>query len=214
MSIDINTDKKIAKLVLVRHGESEYNAKDLWTGWLDVPLTEKGREEARRAGEEIKDIKIDAVFVSDLIRSKQTWEEIAKVLGLEKLEATEAWEIKERSYGDLAGQNKFEVKKKYGDEQWLKWRRGWDEKIPNGETLKDVYNRCVPFFQEKVLPLLKSGKNVLLSDHGNSFRALVKYLDKIEDSEIYKLEIPTGTVYIYDFDSEGNILKKEIRADK
>lgn len=214
MTIDINTDKKIAKLVLVRHGESEYNAKDLWTGWLDMPLTEKGRLEARRAGEEIKDIKIDAVFVSDLIRSKQTWEEMAKVLGLENLVVMEAPEIKERDYGDFSGQNKFEIKKKYGDDQWLKWRRGWDEPIPNGETLKDVYNRCVPFFQNKILPLLKSGKNVLLSAHGNSLRALAKYLDNIEDSEIYKLEIPTGTVYVYDFDSEGNVLKKEIRADK
>jgi 2,3-bisphosphoglycerate-dependent phosphoglycerate mutase len=214
MSIDINTDKKTAKLVLVRHGESEYNAKDLWCGWVDAPLTEKGRLEARRAGEEIKDIKIDVVFVSDLIRSKQTWEEMAKVLGLESLETIQAPEIKERNYGVLTGLNKWEAKEKYGEEQWLKWRRGWDEPIQNGETLKDVYNRCVPYFQNKVLPLLESGKNVLLSDHGNSLRALVKYLDKIEDSEIYKLEIPTGTVYIYDFDSEGNILKKEIRADK
>jgi len=204
----------MSKLILVRHGQSEYNAKDLWTGWIDVPLTELGRKEAKKAGEEIKDLKIDVVFVSDLIRSKQTWEEMAKVLDLEDLITTEAPEIKERSYGILAGLNKWEVKKKYGDEKWLKWRRAWDEPIPNGETLKDVYDRVVPYYEKTILPLLKEGKNVLLSDHGNSLRALVKYLDNIPNDEVYKLEIPTGTVYIYDIDSNGKIIKKEIRIEK
>jgi 2,3-bisphosphoglycerate-dependent phosphoglycerate mutase len=106
------------------------------------------------------------------------------------------------------------VKEKYGDEQWLKWRRGWNESIPNGETLKDVYNRTVPYYEGNILPLLKSGKNVLLSAHGNSLRALVKYLDNISDLEIYKLEIPTGEVYIYDIDAEGKITNKEIRSKK
>jgi 2,3-bisphosphoglycerate-dependent phosphoglycerate mutase len=204
----------MSKLILVRHGQSEYNAKDLWTGWVDSPLTELGKIEAQKAGEEIKDLKIDVVFVSDLIRSKQTWEEMAKVLGLENLPTTEAPEIKERSYGDLVGLNKWEVKKKYGDEQWLKWRRGWDEPIPNGETLKDVYNRVVPYYEKIILPLLKSGENVLLSAHGNSLRALVKYLDNIPNDEIYKLEIPTGTVYVYELDSSGKIVDKEIRENK
>lgn len=204
----------MSKLILVRHGQSEYNAKDLWTGWTDVPLTELGRTEARDAGREVKDLKIDVVFVSDLIRSKQTWEEMARVLNLENLPIMEAPEIKERSYGDLAGLNKWEVKKKYGDEQWLKWRRGWDELIPNGETLKDVYDRVIPFYQENVLSLLKSEKNVLLSAHGNSLRALVKYLDDISNKEIYKLEIPTGTVYVYEVDSNGKIIDKEIRFEK
>lgn len=204
----------MAKLILVRHGESEYNAKDLWTGWLDVPLSEKGIIEAREAGEKIKDIKIDTVFISDLIRSKQTWKEMAKILNLENITPIEAWEIKERSYGDLAGLNKWEVKDKYGEEQWLKWRRGWNEPIPNGETLKDVYERTVPYFQKSILPILKEEKNVLLSAHGNSLRALVKYLDKIEDNKICNLEIPTGTVYVYDLNSEGEILKKEIRIKK
>lgn len=204
----------MSKLILVRHGQSEYNAKDLWTGWTDSPLTELGRIEAREAGKEIKDLKVDVVFVSDLIRSKQTWEEMAKVLNLEKLPTIEAPEIKERSYGDLVGLNKWEAKKKYGDEQWLKWRRGWDEPIPNGETLKDVYDRVVPFYEKTILPLLKSGKNVLLSGHGNSLRALVKYLDNIPNDEVYKLEIPTGTVYVYDIDSGGKIIKKGIRVEK
>lgn len=204
----------MAKLILVRHGQSEYNAKDLWAGWTDSPLTELGRIEAREAGEEIKDLKIDVVFVSDLIRSKQTWEEMAKVLNLENLPTIEAPEIKERSYGDLVGLNKWEVKKKYGDEQWLKWRRGWDEPISNGETLKDVYNRVIPFYINTTLPLLESGKNVLLSAHGNSLRALVKYLENIPNDEIWKLEIPTGTVYVYDLDRDGKITNKEIRIEK
>ena len=139
---------------------------------------------------------------------------MAKVLDLEDLITTEAPEIKERSYGILAGLNKWEVKKKYGDEKWLKWRRAWDEPIPNGETLKDVYDRVVPYYEKTILPLLKEGKNVLLSDHGNSLRALVKYLDNIPNDEVYKLEIPTGTVYIYDIDSNGKIIKKEIRIEK
>lgn len=204
----------MSKLILVRHGQSKYNAKDLWTGWTDSPLTELGRIEARGAGKEIRDLKVDVVFVSDLIRSKQTWEEMAKVLNLEKLPTIEAPEIKERNYGDLVGLNKWEAKKKYGDEQWLKWRRGWDEPIPNGETLKDVYDRVVPYYEKTILPLLKSGKNVLLSDHGNSLRALVKYLDNIPNDEVYKLEIPTGTVYVYEIDSGGKIIKKEIRVEK
>ncbi len=204
----------MSKLILVRHGQSEYNAKDLWTGWTDVPLTELGRLEAREAGEEIKDLKVDIVFVSDLIRSKQTWEEMAKVLGLKNLPTIEAKEIKERSYGDLSGLNKWEVKNKYGDEQWLKWRRGWDEPVPNGETLKDVYDRVVPFYLKTILPLLESGKNILLSDHGNSLRALVKYLDNIPNEDIWKLEIPTGTVYVYDIDKDGKITNKEIRVEK
>ena len=204
----------MSKLILVRHGQSEYNAKDLWTGWIDSPLTELGRAEAREAGEEVKDLKIDIVFVSDLIRSRQTWEEMAKVLGLENLPITEAPEIKERSYGDLAGLNKWEVKKKYGDEQWFKWRRSWDEPVPNGETLEDVYNRVVPFYKKTILPLLEAGKNVLLSDHGNSLRALVKYLDNVTNDEICRLEIPTGTVYVYDIDSGGEVARKEIRVEK
>ena len=204
----------MSKLILVRHGESEYNAKGLWYGWTDIRLSEKGKLEAKEAGEEIKDLKIDIVFVSDLIRSKQTWDEMAKVLKLENLPTIISPEIKERNYGDLTGLNKWEVKEKYGEEQWLKWRRGWNEPIPNGETLKDVSSRTVPYYEKHVLPLLKSGKNVLLSAHGNSLRALVKYLDNISDDEVWKLEIPTGMVYIYDLDSQGKITKKEIRTEK
>jgi 2,3-bisphosphoglycerate-dependent phosphoglycerate mutase len=202
----------MAKLILVRHGQSEYNAKDLWAGWTDIPLTEFGRIEAKEAGEEVKDIKVDVVFVSDLVRSKQTWDEMAKVLGLENLVTIEAPEIKERSYGDLAGLNKWEVKSKYGDEQWIRWRRGWDEPIPNGEMLKDVFSRVIPYYENEILPLLKSGKNVLLSSHGNSLRALVKYLENIPNDEIWKLEIPTGTVYVYEVNSNGEIVDKQIRT--
>ena len=202
----------MSKLILVRHGQSEYNAKDLWCGWTDIPLSDAGKIEAKEAGEQIKDLKIDAVFVSDLIRAKQTWQEMAKVLGQENLLPTTAWEIKERNYGILTGLNKYEAKEKYGDEQWLKWRRGWDEPIENGETLKDVYNRVVPYYEKNILPTLESGKNVVISAHGNSLRALVKHLDNIPNDDIYKLEIPTGTVYVYDMDSLGKITNKEIRT--
>ncbi len=201
----------MGKLILVRHGQSEYNARGLWCGFVDSPLTAVGLDEARAAGEAITDLKIDTVFVSDLTRSQQTWSEMAKVLGND-VQPIIAPEIKERDYGDLAGQNKWELKDKYGEEQWMKWRRSWDEVIPGGESLKDVYARVVPFYEQTVLPLLKRGQTVILSAHGNSLRALVKYLDCISDQDVEKLEIATGGILIYDVDSDGKVIGKETRA--
>lgn len=203
----------MAKLILVRHGQSTYNEKGLWAGFIDCPLTDLGREEARAAGEALKDVHIDTVFVSDLLRAQQTWEEMAKVLGCKDIKPIIAPEIKERNYGDLAGKNKWEMKEQYGEEQWMKWRRGWNDDVPGGETLEDVYNRVVPYYQQTILPLLKEGKTVLLSAHGNSLRALVKYLDDISDEDIPKLEIATGGIYVYTIsEADGSIAGKEQRA--
>ena len=195
----------MAYLVLIRHGQSEYNEKGLWAGWTDTPLTELGREEARIAAEELRGVPLDLVFTSDLIRSQQTWEEIAKVLHKEELPITIAPELKERDYGDLAGLNKWDMKEKYGEEQWTNWRRGWDYPIPNGETLKMVYERVVPYYQQHILPLLEGDNNVIISAHGNSLRALVKYMDNLSDEEITKLEIPVVGIYEYRIDHEGKI---------
>lgn len=204
----------MAYLVLVRHGTSEWNAKGLWTGWTDIDLTEKGREEAKQAGEAIKDIHFDVAFTSNLIRAHHTLDEILKVIGQTNIPTYKSHALDEKSYGDLAGKNKWEVKEKYGEDQWMKWRRAWNEPIPNGETLKMVYERVVPYYKETILPYLKKGENVIVSAHGNSLRALVKYLENISDEQIEKLEFGLGEVYVYQIDETGKIVNKEIRAAK
>lgn len=201
----------MAYLVLVRHGESEWNAKDLWTGWTDIPLSEKGKIEARNAGEKIKDLPINIVYISYLIRAKQTWEEINSVLKLEDVQTFEDKALNERDYGIYTGKNKWEIEKEVGVEMFKKIRRSWDEPIENGESLKQVYERVVPYYKLEILPKIEQGKNVLISAHGNSLRALVKYLENIPDGKIAELEIPTGQVYVYKIDQMGKILSKEIR---
>lgn len=200
----------MATLALVRHGESTYNAQGIWTGWDDPPLSEKGREEAQTAGNLIKDIKFDYAFTSPLLRSTQTFDEALKTAGL-TVSPGIAPDFKERNYGDYTGKNKWDVKKQLGEDGFKKLRRAWDDPIPNGETLRDVYNRAVPYYQKEVLPKLKTGKNILIVAHGNSLRALTKYLENISDQGIEDVEIPTGQVIIYQIDSEGKVASKEIR---
>lgn len=200
----------MAYLVLVRHGQSVWNEKGLWTGWTDVDLSEKGREEARVAGETIKDIHFTIAFTSALKRAQQTLEEIKKVVG-QDMPAIANTALNERSYGDLTGKNKWDIKKEYGDEQFSKWRRGWDEPIKNGETLKDVYARVVPYYQQEILPHLEKGENVIIAAHGNSLRSLVKYLDKVSDEDIAQVEIATGEVLIYTINASGVVVSKESR---
>ncbi len=200
----------MAKLVLVRHGESTWNAIGAWTGLTDISLDEKGRELARKDGEVLKNITFQIAFTSKLRRAQQSLDEIKKTLG--EVTTIEDSAINERDYGDLTGKNKLEVEKKYGEEQYLKWRRSWDDPVPNGETLKDVYGRVVPFYQNSILPEIKQGKNILVVAHGNSLRALIKYLENISDKEIPNLELATGEVYIYEMNGEGEITKKEIRG--
>ena len=202
----------MAYLILVRHGISEWNKKGWWTGWNNPPLAPEGHEEAIKAGQSIKDIRLDKAYVSDLIRAAQTLEEIKKTLNQEDMTTIVAPEIKERNYGDLAGKNKWEMKAKYGEEQFMKWRRGWDDPIPNGESLKDVYDREIPYFEKNILPELKEGKNIIMVSSGNPLRALVKYLEHVTDVEIPKLEIGTGEVYVYEIDKKGEVKSKKIRA--
>ncbi len=202
----------MAYLVLVRHGESKWNAIGAWTGLMDISLDEKGYEAARKDALLLKDIKFNTAYTSKLHRAIQTLDEIKKELGCDGLPVVEDGALNERDYGDLTGKNKWEIEKEYGEDQFLKWRRGWDEKIPNGETLKDVYSRVVPYYQQQILPDLKNGKNVLIVAHGNSLRALVKYLENITDADISNLEIATGEIYIYQIDQKGKITSKEIKA--
>ena len=199
-------------LVLVRHGESEWNTLGLWTGWRDIPLTESGHAEARRAAEALDGIKLDVGYTSKLKRARQTLDDITSALGIPDLPVVEDAALNERDYGDLTAKNKWDIQKQYGDEQFLKWRRSWDYPVPGGETLKDVYARVAPYYDQHILPELKAGRNVIVAAHGNSLRALVKHLENIPDAEIPGLEIGTGEVYVYEVDPSGKITSKTIRA--
>lgn len=199
----------MAKLILVRHGESEWNKKGLWTGLTDIGLTEKGRAQGRVAGEELKGISLDFAFTSPLIRAKQTLDEIKGVLGID-VPTFEDRSLSERNYGIYTGKNKWEIKEKVGDGQFLKIRRSWDYQIPQGESLKQVYERVIPYYQTNILPKLKEGKNILIVAHGNSLRALTKYLENIRDENISKLEIQVGEADLFEIDTNGNVLSKNI----
>ncbi len=202
----------MAYLVLVRHGQSDWNALGLWTGLTDISLTEEGREEARRAAAMLSDVKLDVAYTSRLKRAHQTLEEITRALGVSNLPVHEDAALNERDYGELTAKNKWDIQREYGDEQFLKWRRSWDYPVPGGETLKDVYARVVPYYEQHILPDLKAGKNVIVAAHGNSLRALVKHLENVPDEAIPKLEIGTGEVYVYHVDDDGEVLSKQIRA--
>lgn len=202
----------MAYLVLVRHGQSKWNALGLWTGLRDIELSKEGRKEAQRAAKMLKDIPFHATYTSRLKRAKDTLEEIKKILKISHIPSTAHEALNERDYGQLTGKNKWEIKKMHGEEKFKKLRRSWDHPIPGGESLKDVHSRVVPYYQEKILSDLKKGRNVIVSAHGNSLRALVKHLDNIPDHKIAELEIGTGDVNVYEIDSKGKILRKEIRV--
>ncbi len=205
----------MAKLCLIRHGESLWNEENRFTGWTDVPLTEKGRREASLAGEMLKKegIRFDVAYTSVLSRAIETLEICLRALG-QNPPIIKDFHLNERHYGDLQGLNKAETAKRYGEDQVKLWRRSYDVKPPNGESLKDTQARTVPFFENCILPDLKMGKNVLVSAHGNSLRSIVMFLEHISEQDIPLLEIPTGLPILYDVDEEGRILsKKELHPE-
>lgn len=199
----------MANLILVRHGESEWNQRGIWTGLTDIGLSPKGIEESRNAGENLMGFPIDLAYTSPLKRAKQTLGEIKTILNLD-IPTFESAALNERDYGIYTGKNKWEIQKEVGNEKFKQLRRGWDSPIPEGETLKDVYNRVVPYYKTEILPKLKKGKNVLIVAHGNSLRALVKYLESISDKDVENLEIATGEIYTYKIDNNRNIVSKAI----
>lgn len=204
--------QKMGKLVFVRHGESEWNELGKWTGGSDIHLSHIGFEESKKMGKLIKDINFDKIFISTLVRTKETLSFMESTdPELLKIPTEEAKELNERDYGDYTGKNKWEVEKMVGEEEFQKIRRGWDYPIPHGENLKMVYERTIPFFLERILPLLKEGKNVLVVAHGNSIRSIIKYIENISDEKIADLEMPFEEVIIYDLDQEGHKLSKEVR---
>lgn len=215
-----------AKLILLRHGQSLWNKLNLFTGWVDIPLSWEGIQEAIDAGKKISDIPIDVIFVSSLIRAQMTamiamtqhksgkvplmlhpgegkLEEWAKIHNPKATKTTipvvAAWQLNERMYGDLQGLNKKETMEQYGEEQVQIWRRSYDIPPPNGECLADTAARAIPYFQEKVVPHLASGQNVFISAHGNSLRSIIMSLDNLSKEEVLKLELGTGVPVIYEY---------------
>ena len=224
----------MAKLVLVRHGQSQWNLENRFTGWVDVPLSTKGIDEATSAGKKLADYNFDTMYVSHMLRAVQTLHYILLELNddrtpifIHEEKRVHDWEhhtgdpkteipvyqsvdLAERYYGDLQGLNKQKTREKYGDEQVHLWRRSYDINPPNGESLKDTCERTIPYYKEYILKELQSGKNVLVTAHGNSLRSITKFVEDISDGEIPNVEIPTGVPIVYSFDDQMNLVDKSI----
>ena len=225
----------MGNLVLLRHGESEWNSKGLFTGWVDVPLSGTGSDEARNAGQMLRDagIRPDLLYTSVLTRAIQTAHIALETAELLWLPVRRSWRLNERHYGALQGKDKAQTRQEFGDEQFMIWRRSYDvppppiadddplsqagdpryallppELLPRTECLKDVQDRLLPYWYESIVPELAVGKTVLITAHGNSLRALVKHLDDIGDDEIAELNIPTGIPLEYELDSSFRPVQK------
>ena len=223
------------KLVFVRHGQSEWNLKNLFTGWTDVDLSEEGVRQAKEAGQKIKaaGIKFDLAFTSVLKRAIKNCHYALEESDQLWVPEIKSWRLNERHYGALQGLNKAETAEKYGDEQVRQWRRSYDilppaldkdaelssfhdrryaslpeEVIPQHESLKVTLDRVMPFWEDQIAPAIKAGKTLLIAAHGNSLRALAKHLEKISDEDIMGLEIPTGQPLVYELDDELNVIKR------
>ena len=199
----------MATLVLVRHGQSVWNKENKFTGWVDVDLTEKGIEEAEKAGELLADYKFDEAYTSVLMRANKTLDIILKKTRQEDIPITKDQALNERMYGDLQGLNKDDTRAKYGDEQVHIWRRPYDVQPPGGESLKDTADRVLPYFDKEIAPKIKAGEKLIIAAHGNSLRALIMQLDKLSREEILNVEIPTGVPKVYELDENLNVRSSE-----
>lgn len=191
------------QLVLVRHGESQWNLENRFTGWVDVPLSPKGEKEAREAGVKLQVFRFDQAFTSVLTRAIRTLEIVLDVIGQTGLTVEKNQALNERMYGDLQGLNKAETVEKFGEEQVKLWRRSYDVKPPGGESLQDTAARVVPYYQDHIWPRLSTGNSLLVVAHGNSLRALVMHLDHLSREEVLELNIPTGAPLLYELDDTG-----------
>lgn len=230
----------MSKLILLRHGESTWNKKNLFTGWTDVPLSERGINESHEAARLLKEanIKIDVAFASVLLRSTETLGIVLRDLGIE-IPVHNSWRLNERHYGALQGLNKKETVEKYGEEQVHIWRRSYSvrppeleigdlrdaindpkykdlerSEIPLAESLKDTENRLMPYWNKNIFPELTAGKNVLLSGHGSGIRSIVKFLDGLDERQVMELNIPTGIPLVYEFDDAGHSIKHYYLGDQ
>jgi 2,3-bisphosphoglycerate-dependent phosphoglycerate mutase len=202
-------------LVLVRHGESEWNKLNLFTGWRDVDLTENGVDEARRAGALLKaeGLRFDLGFTSALKRAQRTLDLILGETGQTDLTIIRDQALNERDYGDLVGLNKDDARKRWGDEQVHIWRRSYDIPPPGGESLKDTAARVLPYYEARILPEIKAGKTIIVAAHGNSLRALVMVLDKLSQEQVLALNLATGVPLVYHVANDGSVRdKRELTA--
>ena len=194
-------------LVLVRHGQSEWNLKNLFTGWKDVDLTAQGIAEAKKAGEKLKarGIKFDVAFTSALKRAQKTLDLVLAEMGERKIPIFKDQALNERDYGDLVGLNKDDARKKWGEEQVLKWRRSYDIAPPGGESLKDTVARALPYFVQEILPRVLRGERTIVAAHGNSLRALVMVLERLSPEGILKRELATGVPILYRLNADSTV---------
>jgi len=197
-------------LVLIRHGQSQWNLENRFTGWVDIPLTDAGREEARRGAALMKTLRFDRAFTSALQRAQETLRIVLKMLGQSAIPVEQDQALNERHYGDLQGLNKTETAKRFGDQQVLLWRRSYDVAPPHGESLKDTAARAVPYFNERILPLVKAGQSILVVAHGNSLRAIVMSLDRMTNEQVLALNIATGAPILYEIDAHGTVKQKRV----
>lgn len=212
--MDLYDTAFMAKLVLLRHGQSQWNLENRFTGWIDVPLTPAGEEEARRGAEELRaaGIRFDIAFTSVLQRAEKTLEIVLDVLGQRDIPVERSAALNERHYGDLQGLNKAETAQKFGDEQVHIWRRSYDVPPPNGESLKDTAARTLPYWRERILPELKAGKNVIVAAHGNSLRSIVMEIEELTPEEILQVNIDTGVPFVYDVDPDGTVRGRHFKG--
>ncbi len=200
----------MGKLVLVRHGQSQWNLENRFTGWEDVALTELGRDEARRSGRLLRDVRFDRAFTSDLQRAARTLDIVLEENRNPTVPIDADRALNERHYGSLQGLNKAETAAKYGDEQVHIWRRSYDVAPPDGESLKDTAARTLPYFESRIAPLVAQGQNILVVAHGNSLRSIVMDLEKLSREEVMELNIPTGVPIVYELDEKLNVRSKVI----
>ena len=191
------------QVVLIRHGESQWNLENRFTGWVDVPLSPKGEQEAREAGKKLRAFRFDHAFTSVLTRAIRTLEIVMEVIGQPGLPVERDQALNERMYGELQGLNKIETAEKYGEAQVKLWRRSYDVRPPGGESLQDTAERVLPYYQARMWPRQAKGETLLVVAHGNSLRALVMHLDRLSSEDVLELNIPTGAPLLYELDDQG-----------
>jgi 2,3-bisphosphoglycerate-dependent phosphoglycerate mutase len=196
----------MARLVLLRHGESQWNLENRFTGWVDVPLSPRGIQEAQQAGEQLRSFKFDRAFTSVLARANETLRLVLEAIGQTAIPTEQDKALNERMYGELQGLNKDETVKKYGEAQVKIWRRSYDVRPPGGESLKDTAERVLPYYESAIKPYLLKGETILIAAHGNSLRALIMELEQLSREQVLELNIPTGAPLLYELDKTGKVV--------
>jgi 2,3-bisphosphoglycerate-dependent phosphoglycerate mutase len=196
----------MARLILLRHGESQWNLENRFTGWVDVPLTPRGVQEARNAGEKLRGFNFDRAFTSVLERANETLRLALDAIGQSNIPIEKDKALNERMYGELQGLNKTETAQKYGEAQVKIWRRSYDVRPPGGESLKDTAERVLPYYEHTIKPYLSNGETILIAAHGNSLRALIMELEQLSREQVLELNIPTGAPLLYELDQTGKVV--------